>query len=361
MLHADIALQRLANQHLIGIPLTTPAEVMSHLGAVQAQDYTGAKWAIAQRLKTTSNSELDAAFNNGIILRTHVLRPTWHFVLPKDIRWMLQLTGPRVSQIMNSYNKKLELDRDVFNKTNLILVKVLQGKHFSTRAELAEVLAENGIAASGQRLGHIVAQAELDGIICSGPLRGKQFTYGLIDELAPKPMPFDRDAALAEITRRYYVSHGPALIADCAWWSGLTMADVRHGLDLNDRKLVSTEINGKTYWHAPTMAKVPKLDVVVHLLPNYDESLISYKDYSPIFSERVQKLNHQFGNALVAHLIVLNGQIIGGWRRKILPKELRIKLEPLTKLSAKEMALITTAAKQYGTFLNLPVSIVKSL
>src|SRR5262249_14865080 len=151
-----------------------------HFGAVQAQDYSGASWALSLRLSGATKTDIDRAFNEGRILRTHVLRPTWHFVSPEDIRWMVALSSPRIKQAMNYYNRKLELDDAFFARSNHIITEALAKQHVLTRAELALALANHGIEASGQRLGHIVIQAEIDGLICSGPLRGKQFTYSLI-------------------------------------------------------------------------------------------------------------------------------------------------------------------------------------
>src|SRR5262245_24524323 len=170
------------------------------------------------------DDSIDELFNEGKILRTHVMRPTWHFVMPEDIRWMLKLTAPRINAVSAYYFRKMELDQAVLARSNAAISKALRGKHL-TREELGQVLGRAKIDAKGLRLIYLMIRAELDAVICSGPLRGKQFTYALLDERVPKCRTLKRDEALAELTIRYFTSHGPALLRDFVWWSGLTITD----------------------------------------------------------------------------------------------------------------------------------------
>ena len=217
-----LASQRLANQGLVSPSFTTPVDVVSWLGAVQAQDYYGAKWAVGQRMREATDDAIEAAFTEGAILRTHVLRPTWHFVAPADIRWMLRLTAPRVNTTIGSYYRKLGLDDTVFRRTNKALTRALRGGRQLTRDALRQAVDRAGVVADGVRFGFILLRAELDGVICSGPREGKQFTYALLDERVPEARALTRDEALAELTRRYFTSRGPATVRDFVWWSGLT-------------------------------------------------------------------------------------------------------------------------------------------
>src|SRR5687767_15396734 len=197
----DVVRERLANQFLTTRGLERPSEVVRALGAVQAQDYSGAKWALSQRARDATDADIERELTDGAILRTHVLRPTWHFVAPEDIRWMLALTGPQVSRGMASYNRKLELDETVFRKSHATIRKALTGGKALTRADLKSALEHARIAAhSVQRLAHLMMQAELDAVICSGAMRGKQFTYMLLDERVPPAPDIDRDQALHELT-----------------------------------------------------------------------------------------------------------------------------------------------------------------
>jgi hypothetical protein len=346
----DIALIRLRNQRLVGPGLDTPAAVVGWLGAVQSQDYGGAKWALGQRMKRASDAAIERAFDAGEILRTHVLRPTWHFVLPSDIRSLLELTAPRVKAAMRYYDRQLELDDASFARCHEAIRGGLKGERHLTRNELGRVLFEAGIEAQGQRLGHIMMRAELDAVICSGPRRGKQFTYALMDERVPASPTFAREDALAELTRRYFMSHGPALAQDFAWWSGLTISDANQGLELARESLSELTVESRTYWYAGS-ARPPKVTrPILHLLPNYDEHLVAYKERSAAFDrERVASLGRR-ENVLANHLITLNGQVVGGWRREGSKPGAAIETTLIAKLNAAERKALQAAEARLTKF-----------
>src|SRR5216684_6032669 len=249
MTNLDIAHQRLHNQ-LISQPTNdAPGDVVQWLGAVQAQDYAAAKWAVGLRSAGVTSDAIERAFADGAILRTHLMRPTWHFVSPADIRWILALTAPRVNAVNAYYYRKLALDDAVFMHSNAMLAKALQGGKQLTRPELTSVLQQVGIATDDlQRFTYIMMRAELDGIVCSGARRGKQFTYALLDERAPQARTLDRDEALAELTRRYFTSHGPATLQDFVWWSGLAAIDAKAGIEMVKLQLVHEVVDGQAYW-----------------------------------------------------------------------------------------------------------------
>ncbi len=204
----------------------TPRDVVRWLGALQAQEFALAKWSIAQRTRGMNRGDVEQAFADGVILRTHVLRPTWHFALGEDLRWLLKATAPRVNTLNAYYNRQHKLDTKLFAKSNSIIAKALEGGAHLTRSELAAVLTRGGIRAAGNRLAYIVMRAELDAIVCSGAMRGKQHTYALLDERIPHGKTLDREEALAELARRYFTSRGPATLNDFARWSSLTAAQV---------------------------------------------------------------------------------------------------------------------------------------
>lgn len=207
----DLLSERLRRQHVYpSCTLTSPAEVVAWFGGVQSQDYGGAKWAVGQRLDGAADADLDRALAEGSILRTHVLRPTWHFVARDDLQWMLALTAPRVLAASGTNRRKLGLTDAVLAKANDVLRQAVEGGAQLTREELGDALAEAGIDPTGQRLPHLLAAAELEGVLCSGGLRSKQHTYALFDARAPKARPMKREAAITELARRYFASHGPA-------------------------------------------------------------------------------------------------------------------------------------------------------
>jgi hypothetical protein len=219
---ARIISQRIHNQRLAATEFEKPADVVRWMGAVQAQEFHAAKWALALRMREATNAAIQDAFDRGEILRTYVLRPTWHFVTPEDIRWLLELTAPRVHLRCGSAYRKYEVDGAAYKKACRVLVKELQGGKHCTRTELKAALYRAGIDANDTiRMGHIMIRAELDRLICSGPMRGKQFTYALFEERVPPAKTLDPDEALSRLTMIYFRSHGPATLQDFVWWSGL--------------------------------------------------------------------------------------------------------------------------------------------
>lgn len=364
MERADIIRLRLRNERLAGASFSAPTEAVSGLGAVQAQDYAGAKWGIAQRcLGGVTSAQIDALFNEGKILRTHVMRPTWHFVAPEDLRWLLKLTAPRVHQVNAYMYRQLELDAAVFRKSEAALEKALRGGVPMMREELAEVLKRARVVASGHRLAYIVMHAELEGLICSGPLRGKQFTYALIEErVTKKGKALSREDALMELTRRFFTSHGPAQPQDFAWWSGLAMVDVRAGLEMAKDHLAQGVVEGKAFWFVPDATKTGgerKSDgPQVHLLPNYDELFIAYRDNHASLSSKVLERLKTVPDALSMHVIARDGQVAGGWRRTVGRREIVLSTDLLAAFSKREQAALQRAAEAYGRFMELPVKVL---
>ena len=346
----DIARRRLASQHLTKPTLTDPADVVRMLGAVQAQDYGGAKWALGMRTRGATDASIERAFTEGSIVRTHVLRPTWHFVTPADIRWMLQLTAPRVKAAMAYYDRKVELDDALFRRSNAAIVRALRdGKHL-TRAEIADVLRRAGVdGTSSQRLGHLLLRPELDGVICSGPRRGKQFTYALLDERAPPADSKSRDEALLELTKRYFATRGPASANDFAWWSGLTVADAKRGAEMAGLERVI--IDDRTYWSDPSVPVSRSRAVTAFLLPNYDEYFIGFKDRSAIGKRVASTESNTVPGALFAHVVVVDGQLVGGWKRTIAKDSVRIDLRLLARLTPTEHRAVARAAQRYAEFM----------
>jgi hypothetical protein len=349
----EIAPARLANQLLGKKKGKQPGDVVAWLGAVQAQDFAAAKWALGLRLPHATDAGIEKAFNDGEILRTHVMRPTWHFVLPQDIRSLLALTAPRVQALNAHMYRKTELDAALLSRCHTVLSKALRGKKYLTRSEIAGRLAENKIEAEGQRLAYILMHAELEALICSGPRRGKQFTYALLDERAPQTKKLRRDEALAQWTLRYFVSHGPAQAKDFAWWSGLTLKEAQHGLELVAPQLAHESLEGKTYWFSPNTKIVKAKTPTALLLSIFDEYTIAYKDRSALGGERYLEKLLTMGNALTS-VLILDGQIAGTWKRTIQKGKVEIRLSPFRPLRPAEQAAVKAAAKHYGEFLELP-------
>jgi len=353
----NIARQRLARSFLTTRPWSTGRDVVRALGAVQAQDYDGAKWALAQRTSGATDDDIEREFASGTILRTHVLRPTWHFVDPADIRWMLALTGPRVAKAMASYDRKLELDDKVYRRSHEAIARALRDGVHLTRTELKAVLAKAKVGALGvQRTAHLMMRAELDAVITSGPRRGKQFTYALLDERVPAVPSIPRDEALLELTHRYFRARSPATAQDFVWWSGLAMSDVKRGIDLARADLELITIDAKPYWADGAAPGKPKPSA--HLLPNYDEFFIGYRNRSAMGERLAGVKSVTGGNAAMTYVAFIDGQLVGGWRRTSGRDAVRVELMPLTRLSSVERARLLAEVRRFATFAGKPVDLL---
>jgi hypothetical protein len=347
------------NQGLTGAPRRPVGEVVQGLCAVQAQDYGGAKWGLAQRTPGATDAYLDEAFARGEFLRTHMMRPTWHFVHPRDVGWILGLTSSRVHALNAPYYRRSGLDSAVLRRCHVTLGAALRDRSYFTRAEIARRLAEAGVPASGERLAYILMHAELDGLITSGPRRGRQFTYALLDERASGGLVLGREEALAELVGRYFASHGPATVRDFAWWSGLTQADARRGIDASHPRLDSAAVDGRTYWYSPGRPPNKARATRVHLLPNYDEHVIAYQDHGPSLDPGLPSGPRVAAQVLGAHIVALNGVVLGGWRRTLSRDTVSIETVLLRKLRPQEREAFEREAGRYTGFLGLSGSSVR--
>jgi hypothetical protein len=354
----ELIAERLRNQHLTRPGRRDPAQVVASLGAMQAQDYPAAKWAIGLRAPGCHVNSVEDAFNSGAILRTHVLRPTWHFVAADDIKWMVELSGPRVHAANAYYYRQSGLDAKVLARSCAMISRVLEGGEYRTRAELAVALKRAKVPADGLKLAYIMMHAELDGVICSGPRRGKQFTYALLQERAPQARSLDRPDAVAELAKRYFTSHGPATIRDFVWWSGLTVKEAQQGLEAVQPKLHAETIDGRVYWSAAApRATAAQKGCVALLLPNYDEYLIAYKDRGAVVDAARAANIVARSNGAFPHHLVIDGRLAGSWNRTLKGNSVTIEVAPYNKLTPAQSRAVMGAADCYGEYHGVPASL----
>ncbi|KAA6332939.1 hypothetical protein EZS27_018596, partial [termite gut metagenome] len=305
-------------------------------GVMQAQDYAMAKWAVGIRFSGSTDKMVEEAFNKGEILRTHVLRPTWHFVASENIRWMLSLSADKIKASARSRDRDLEITEELYSQVNRIIEKSLEGNKFLTREAVGEVLKEAGIAADTSRMVHFMMRAEVEGIVCSGTLQGKAHTYALLDERVPPPTkPLHKEEALMKLAQLYFTSHCPATLQDFVWWSGLSQTEAKKGLESVKSGFVAEEMNGQTYWIADTFTNVPSsVDTSVCLLPAFDEYIISYRDRRSVLPLE----NHSkavSSNGIFRPTIVANGQVIGLWKKS------NAKKKPITLAFFEQSNVLT--------------------
>jgi Winged helix DNA-binding domain len=352
-MNAAIAAARLRNQR-IACPLGGgPAAVVAALGAVQAQEFEPAKWGLGLRMRDgTTDASIERAFTDGRILRTHVLRPTWHFVPRADIRWMLELTGPRVQRALASYHRRLGLESALLTRATGVIERALDTHGPLTRQELRGHLAKARIVVDSMRLAFIMTHAELTAVVCSGPRRDRQFTYALLAARAPDARTLPRDEALGTLTRRYFVSHGPATVRDFVWWSGLTTTDAKRGLEIVRARQAS--IDGYAYWtvgnRAASLSPRSRSGMTAHLLPIYDEYLVAYRDRAAVPHATLPR-----GSTVTfQHALVIEGQVAGTWRMK----NLVMTITPVRRLTGRERKAARDAASRYEQFLQAAISVM---
>ncbi len=341
--------------------MPTAVDVVRWQVATQSQDYPGARWALAQRCGDALSTDIDAALANGSIVRVHAMRPTWHFVAAADLRWLQALTKDRVHAVNRTVGRREEIDGPLMAHADQVLVAALAGGQFRTRTELAAALAAGGVPAAGLRLAYILMHAELEALICNGPLRGKMHTYALVDEWIAPAADLSRDEALAELTRRYFTSHGPATVKDCAIWSGMLISDLRVGLAQSAPHLVQETFGGKTFWSANVVtepAERPRnQEPRIHLLPNYDEYFVAFTDDVGLLDPAVFPDRKSVNEPLGGHILVVDGLVAGGWRRTLTRTEVVVQVSPARRLDNGQTASLHRAAARYGKHLGLAAAV----
>ncbi len=349
MNHTDIAKIRLVNQQIVAGKFTSPADLVDWMGALQAQDYSMTKWAIGIRTPESGLEDVEKAIERGEIIRTHLLRPTWHIVTANNLPWLIELTAPQLKSGTRSRHKELGLTAKVVSKSNKIIREALEGGLYLTRKELNPLLEASGFRNENNLFAHLLFLAELDGLICSGPSRGNQHTYTLIEERITAAPQLSRDDALEKLARSYFTSHGPATLEDFVWWSGLPVKDARNALEMIRNDFISAETGRQTYWVSENSFIDAKKNTV-HLLPAYDEFLISYKNRSASITATDQQKAIST-NGIFRPVIVVNGEVAGIWKRTVKPAKVVIETTFFKKQTKKILEQTEEAARQFARFL----------
>jgi hypothetical protein len=350
---SEIVRWRLLNQRLYDNPLEKPADVVAWMGAIQAQDYPGALWAVGQRSEHPVDNAVESALTERAIIRTWPMRGTLHFVAAEDARWITELCAPRVmAGAANRLLRDFDLDETEFGRSREVLAGALQGGHQLARDGMFKALNAAGINTSGQRGYHILWQLALEGLLCFGPRQGKPQTFVLLDEWIPGAKRMPREEALAELTRRYFTSHGPATPADFAWWAGLTLKDTLAGLNANRQHLERVEMSGQTYWFPPALRE-PEVDAPhALLLPAYDEYTVAYKDRAAILSPAAERREDASSEILKA-VMVIDGLVRGTWKRTLKKESVSLSFSPFSPFNDAEREALSEAAERYSNHLSL--------
>jgi len=356
MTDTDIARQRLVNQRIDGERFEKPEEVVRWLGAIQAQDYSQALWAIGLRLRSATLADVEQAISDGRIVRTWPMRGTLHFVPPEDARWMLKLSASRILARDGRRLGQLGLDKGIMERCKELFYDALRGNRRLSRPEMMQLLEGAGISTQGQRGYHILWYVSQAGLICPGPMQEKQQTFALLDEWVPHSRELPREDSLAELAMRYFASHGPATVHDFAWWAGLTVAEARSGLHATMPELISERLNGREYWMTIDAPDHTACDEArVHLLPGFDEYLLGYRDRTAVLPQEDAPKVVPGKNGVFLPTIVVGGRVVGTWRRRLKRNSIDVTLSPFTgQVDSEERAI--EAARSYSAFVGLPLS-----
>ncbi len=352
----DIPFLRLSAQHISGTEFRDVKDLLRYMGAVQSQDYRMGKLAVGLRIKDANEQLVDKAIIDGDIIRTHVLRPTWHFVSSDDLHWMLELTASRIKSSMNGRHRELELTPAVFGKCKKIMREALAGSNHLTRDELLKLFMDAKIKTDLNRASHLLAEAELSGLICSGiPNENKQ-TYALTAERVKDSPGISREEALARLARIYFKSRGPATISDFSWWSGQNLTDARAGLKLVSEEFSSFSEGTNTYWYSDVDGNVAA-DDKLYLLPAFDEYLIGYTDRSAVLNLANAK-RYVTLNGMFFPIIVFRGEVIGTWKRTIKNELVEIEFYYFGKVTKKIRKLADAEAAKLAEFIRKKLRLV---
>ena len=363
MTDSDIVRHRLRHQQLATQQFPEPEALVRWFGAVQAQDYNAACWALGQRLTDGTVDRIEQAFDAGALLRTHVMRPTWHFVSPADIRWMVALSAPRLSRILTYYLRASGLDAAALRRSRAALERALRGGHHLTRAELMPVLRQARLIdasrpEASQILGHVLVSAEVHGLVCSGRRRGKQFTYALLEERVPPAREYTREEALAELARRYFTSHGPATLKDFVWWSGLSATDARAGLESVKSDLRRFDRDGLSYWLPASASSPGRSRRRALLISNFDEYMVGYTNRSAVVDPSRTPDVSPRTPILLGQTILIDGIVVATWKRTLGRTGITVDLQPLAVLTEEEEQAVAAAVDRFGRFAGQPASLV---
>lgn len=359
-----IANIRIFSQQLTCPVFEHPKDLVSWMGAIQAQDYPMSKWAVGTRLQNPTLQAVDAALQRGEILRTHVMRPTWHMVAAEDIRWMLNLTAHRLKSACNSYAKGrgLDITPKLYEQNKDLIIKILEGNKSLTRQEIEAALIRIGTIQADSEADKLYVRysielAEVEGVVCSGVDKGNKPTYALLDERVPPVRELHKEEALARLAERYFKSHSPASLNDFTWWSGLPITEARQAIGLIERELITDRFaDQKLYVHESFKETAAPQENAMHLLPSFDEYLISYKDRTAVLQpEHHPKAFNNYGTFYP--VILHKGKIVGNWSKATKKGALTVEtsfFDPKTRISQK---LLEKATKRYLSFLEKKPSI----
>jgi hypothetical protein len=305
---------RLLNQQLICPQFDTPSELVGYMGAMQAQEYRLMRWAVAMRTKKPSANAFKKAFDSGQIIRLHLMRGTWQLVSAEDYWPLLELCSAKALAVIKGWmsSNKISIPEEEVKQIREILIQTAAEKGSVTKEDFAQALAEKDIQMDDHRLSYHIRYAELSGTLCSGDLLPMKATYALVADKIKPYVKMDRDEALALLARKYFQSRQPATLEDFVWWSGLNISDCRKGIELMGNNIHTEKWQGRTFYLTDKCRTQGFRKGKSHLIPPYDEYLISYKSRDIVLSQDYRHKAHN-NSGIFQPIIAHNGIICGNW------------------------------------------------
>ena len=355
----DVIGQRFATQRLTTAPFGDPVDAVRQLLCVQAQDPPLARYSLGLRSMPSDDASVRAALDDGRLVRTHILRPTWHFVAPEDLRWLLALTSKKVESSLSSRHRQLNVDAELIERAHQELLAMLQGRCHKTAREIGDGFASLGLPERGEIVRHLLLVAELRGLVCSAPSPGSAHTYGLVDELIAPTPPIDRDTATRQLVYRFFSGHGPASEQDLRRWTTLTLAEIRHAVTELGDVLESVNCDETSLWFAPSSVEAGPLRRRVALLPTFDEAYLPYRGIAVARSlgHPRREESHAFAEA-GGGVVIVDRRDAGWWKRTLRGRgAMTLRLGLATSLDTEQRQLIEIEADNLAAFFDREANI----
>ena len=336
-------------------------EVVTHLGAMQAQDNASGMWSLGLRLLGSTVTDVTAALEQREALRTWPMRGTVHLVPARDARWMLATTGVRTLRARAGRRAELGLDDSVAERAMDVMGQELAGGGRMSRSALLDAVTRRDIPISGQLGYHLIVYASLRGLIATAPDVDGEQTFVLLDEWVPNPFEREGDDALATLATRYFRSHGPTTMKDFAGWTGLTLADSRRGVAAAGDALATADHAGVPVHLDPQLldahAALPP-DDEVHALPGFDEYLLGYKDRRLMLEPGDLDAVVPGGNGIFRSTFVRGGRVLGTWTRATKGKKAVVTVIPLRPLGTRDRQAVEESLRPWAQFAGVSLEVM---
>lgn len=346
----DVLAARLANQRLTGPPADSPDQVVAELLCVQAQDAALARAMIGYRTGRPV-ATVDAAVADGRLVRTHILRPTWHYIAAADLRWVLDLTAPR-GGVPNARERQLGIDEPLIGRALDVVTERLAGGRYAVRRALGEALAEAAVLDRAdplfnQQVGHLLGFAEYRAVACSAPVAAPEHHYALVDEVIPAEAPRDRDDAIAELVGRFVTGHGPVALRELQRWTPLTLVEIRGAMETLGDRVVRREVEGVELWSSAGASRPETRPQRAWLLSIFDEAFLTYPllNFPRSAGHPYAEVGYRFAEA-GGGVVICDLQDVGVWKRRMVRGEVAVELELDPGLDAGQRRAVDDAVER---------------